>query len=629
MTRAALAGFIFFLAGSAGAATQDSLERRITPCSSCHGKQGQGLRTNEYNPSIAGKPAGYLYNQLLNFRAGRRQSAVMTYMVENLSSDYLREIAAHYANMPAHPSAPVAAVGGEVLARGEALVKQGDRGRNIPACVACHGDNLRGMEPAIPGLVGLDPQYVAQQMGAWRNKLRRAREPDCMATVASLLQPGDISAITAWLSSRAASAREGPLPAGSLKPPVRCGSLDAPAAEDAAATTTKSSGPVARGEYLVRAGGCYACHTTSSGAPYAGGRAIPTPFGTIYSTNLTPEPDTGLGRWSADDFWRALHEGIGRDGALLYPAFPYPNYTRVHRADADAMFAYLRTLTPVRAAARAPEMRFPYDQRPLLAGWRALYFDAGEHQDDPKQTAQWNRGAYLVQGLGHCTACHAARNTWGAVTTEHAAGGLIPVLNWYAPSLTSNRETGLGAWEIADVVDLLTTGISRRGAVFGPMAEVVRDSLQHLDAADVAAMAVYLKSQAAEEDRGEGARYPVSSDRGKQLSAFGGRVYRDHHCVDCHKADGRGMAGAYPPLAGNEAILMRNPVNAIRMTLNGGFPPSTRGNPRPYGMPPFSHVLRDEEVAAVVTYIRGAWGNHADAVSPLEVAGVRGVPLTD
>lgn len=402
-----------------------------------------------------------------------------------------------------------------------------------------------------------------------------------------------------------------------------------PRSEDDKPAMVSSPELVARGGYLVRAGSCRACHTLPDGTPFAGGRGIPTPFGTIYTTNLTPDPDTGLGAWSADDFWRALHEGVSRDGSLLYPAFPYPNYTRVRREDSDAIFAWLRTLPAVRSPAKPPEMRFPYDKRALLAGWRALYFRAATYQDDKKQSAQWNRGAYLVQGLGHCSACHAARNMWGAVTADpQTAGGLIPILNWYAPSLTSSRETGLGDWEIGDVVDLLKTGVSKRGAVFGPMAEVARESLQHLTPEDITAMAVYLKSQAEEEGADDASAYSVSRERRTQLMAAGERIYRDR-CADCHKADGRGVERAYPPLVDNEAILMRNPVNAIRMTLNGGFPPSTQGNPRPYGMPPYAHLLNDDEVAAVVTYIRGAWGNHAEAVSPLEVAGVRGVPLVD
>lgn len=385
-------------------------------------------------------------------------------------------------------------------------------------------------------------------------------------------------------------------------------------------------GAVARGQYLVRAGNCFSCHTAPGGRDYAGGRPVPTPFGTLYSSNITPDAETGLGQWTAEDFRRALHEGVSRDGSFLYPAFPYTNYTKVTRADADAMFAYMRTLPAVAQRNRPPEMRFPYDKRGLLAGWRALYFRPGVYVDDPKQTPEWNRGAYLVQGLGHCSACHAARNAWGAVTDEPVSGGLIPMLNWYAPSLTSSRETGLGDWDVAHVVDLLKTGVSHRGAVFGPMSEVVRDSLQHLTEADITAMVVYLKSQREEEKPDPGADNYVTRDRRIALMKDGERIYKDR-CAGCHQDNGQGVPRVYPPLVNNEAILMRNPVNAIRITLNGGFPPSTAGNPRPYGMPPFAHVLDDLQVAAVVTFIRGAWGNHSAPVSTMEVASARGVPL--
>jgi mono/diheme cytochrome c family protein len=386
------------------------------------------------------------------------------------------------------------------------------------------------------------------------------------------------------------------------------------------------SAVLAKGQYLVRAGNCLSCHTAPDGKPYAGGRAIPTPFGTIYSSNITPDPETGIGKWSPGDFWRAIHEGISRDGSFLYPAFPFTNYTKVRREDSDAMFAYLRTLEPAAHAVKPPEMRFPYGERALLAGWRALYFEEGTYADDPKQTPQWNRGAYLVQGLGHCSACHSARNAWGAVNGDRVEGGVIPVLDWYAPSLTSSRETGLGDWDVQHVVELLKTGISPRGAVFGPMSEVVRDSLQHLTPDDLTAMVVYLKSQREEGPRGDSPGVQITKRRGEELMAQGERVYQER-CVDCHGANGLGVTRVYPPLANNEAILMRNPLNAIRVTLNGGFPPSTQGNLRPYGMPPFAHVLSDLEVAAVVTYIRGAWGNHSPPVSPVEVARARGVPL--
>jgi cytochrome c553 len=215
------------LDASAQSPVPDTLEQRVTACAACHGKQGEGLRANEYYPRIAGKPAGYLFNQLVNFRERRRQSAVMNYMVAHLSDEYLREIADYYAKLPPLLSPPVAAPASPLLTRGEALIVEGDKARNIPACVECHGRDLTGMNPAIPGLVGLDAQYIAAQMGAWRSKLRRAKEPDCMANIASLLAPGDVSAISAALARRPLPADPAPLPPGALKPPLECGGLDA------------------------------------------------------------------------------------------------------------------------------------------------------------------------------------------------------------------------------------------------------------------------------------------------------------------------------------------------------------------------------------------------------------------
>ncbi len=233
---------------------------------------------------------------------------------------------------------------------------------------------------------------------------------------------------------------------------------------------------IERGAYLARIGDCAACHTERGGERYAGGRAIPTPFGTFYSPNITPHAETGIGRWSADDFWRAMHEGRSRDGSPLYPVFPYTNYTRVTRADADAIFAYLQSLPAVASPRRAHALKFPYGFRPLLAGWRMLFFTPGEFQPQPERTAEWNRGAYLVEGLGHCSACHESRNALGAIRdSKHPAGGLV--LNWYAPSLLSSAEAGVSQWPQADIEALLHTGISPRGSTLGPMAEVVFESL--------------------------------------------------------------------------------------------------------------------------------------------------------
>jgi mono/diheme cytochrome c family protein len=378
---------------------------------------------------------------------------------------------------------------------------------------------------------------------------------------------------------------------------------------------------LARGAYLARAGDCMACHTAPGGAAYAGGRALDTPFGRLYAPNITPDRATGIGAWNADDFWRALHNGKSRDGRLLYPAFPYTNYTQVTRRDADALFAYLQSLAPQRQPNRAHAMRFPYDRQLMLAGWRLLYFKPGVFAPDTRRDATWNRGAYLVEGLGHCNACHSTRNSLGG--TEGAlAGGLIPMLGWYAPSLTSDAEAGLGGWDTAHIVQLLKTGIAPRATVFGPMAEVVTRSLQHLSDSDVGAMASYLKSLPATPAPAPEA---AVDERGRELVERGQKLY-EQHCVDCHGADGKGLPPGYPPLAGNRALTMQEPVNAIRIVLNGGFAPGTAGNPRPYGMPPYSHLLNDEEVAAVVSYLRASWGNRAAAVSAAQVNRYRSVP---
>ncbi|MEN3275961.1 MAG: hypothetical protein V7631_1751 [Massilia sp.] len=384
-----------------------------------------------------------------------------------------------------------------------------------------------------------------------------------------------------------------------------------------------SADNIARGAYLARAGDCIACHTARGGIAYAGGRALDTPFGRFYGPNLTPDRDTGIGAWNADDFWRALHNGKSRDGRLLYPVFPYPNYTKVARADADALFAYFQSLAPVRQPNRPHDLLFPFNQQALLAGWRLLYFKPDQFAADSRRDAQWNRGAYLVEGLGHCSACHSSRNRLGA-PAEGLGGGLIPTLGWYAPSLSAGNEAGVGGWETAHIVQLLQTGISPRGTAVGPMAEVVARSLQHLSGADLTAMALYLKALPPAP-----ATAPRAAAGGAalgQVVAQGKKIY-EQHCVDCHGAAGQGMPPAYPALAGNRVLTMDPAVNAIRIVLHGGFPPGTAGNPRPYGMPPYGHQLDDDQVAAVVSYLRASWGNAAAPVSNVEVNRYRNVPL--
>jgi mono/diheme cytochrome c family protein len=383
---------------------------------------------------------------------------------------------------------------------------------------------------------------------------------------------------------------------------------------------------IANGEYLARAGDCVACHTMPGGDLFAGRRPMPTPFGTLYSSNISPDPKTGIGKWTPDDFYRLMHSGRFPDGGLVYPAMPFGAYTKMTRADVDAIYAFLKSVPPVRLANRPQDLRFPYDNRSLILGWRTLFFTEGEYQPDPAKSDDWNRGAYLVQGPGHCGMCHTAINALGGSSESKAfQGGLIPMQDWYAPSLTSNKEAGLGDWSIADISDLLRTGISKRGAVYGPMAEVVYNSLQYMTDDDTRAMATYLKSLA-QLTLPEAPQPTTTLAESSLLLRLGKSVYAAH-CATCHGDEGLGKLPEYPALANNQSIQMASAVNPIRMVLNGGYPPGTAGNPRPYGMPPFAQSLSDDEVAAVVTFIRVSWGNHGAPVSATQANELRSAPL--
>ncbi len=396
---------------------------------------------------------------------------------------------------------------------------------------------------------------------------------------------------------------------------------------DAAQGLHAVDSPMPRGEYLAHLGDCVACHSKHGGVPFAGGFPMPTPFGTLYSPNITPDRATGIGTWTAPEFYQMLHTGRSRDGTLLYPAMPFPAYTQVTREDSDALFTYLMSLKPVNQPNRQNELRFPYNNRSLMFGWRVLYFKEGTFVPLKGRSAQFNRGAYLVQGLGHCASCHSPINALGGSADDSAfAGGLIPLQNWYAPSLTSNQESGLGSWSVTDIAALLKGGASMRGAVYGPMAEVTHNSLQYLTSDDATAMSVYLKSLL--ELKPVPARIPLATPPSAEMLTSGRTLY-EARCASCHRSDGQGMPPAYPPLAGNPSIDMELSVNPLRMVLNGGYPPQTAENPRPYGMPPFAQVLSDQEVAAVVTYIRMSWGNHGSPVTPRDANAMRMAPLLD
>ena len=379
--------------------------------------------------------------------------------------------------------------------------------------------------------------------------------------------------------------------------------------------TKPSVQQITEGAYLARAGNCMLCHTQRGGAAYSGGRAMETPFGTVFSSNLTPDAATGLGSWTAADFWRALHHGRSKDGRLLVPAFPYTSYAHVTRQDSDALFAYLQSLPAVVQGNRAHELRWPYNSQVALAVWRALYFRPETFVADTGQDPAWNRGAYLVRGLGHCNACHTTRNALGAEDGQRSlAGGPIPMQNWYAPSLLVASEAGVAGWEEQQVVRLLQTGLAPRGSVTGPMAEVVLHSTQFLSDADLVAMARFLRSLAPAAGTSGAEATPVNTG----VSPLGAKLY-EKHCAQCHGEDGAGVPGAYPALAGNRAVLMPNAGNLVQIVLNGGFAPATRGNPRPFGMPPYLFVLSDAEIAAVLSHIRGSWDNRAGLVTELDV----------
>ena len=411
---------------------------------------------------------------------------------------------------------------------------------------------------------------------------------------------------------------------------------DEPDLTSPATTTAPDSAMVQRGAYLARAGNCMTCHTARGGASYAGGRGIVTPFGTVYTSNLTPHNATGIGSWSPAHFWRAMHNGRSKDGRLLYPAFPYTNYTQITREDSDALLAYLKSLTPVAQANQAHALRFPYQSQAALAVWRALYFSPGTYKPDATRNAAWNRGAYLVNGLGHCSACHTARNALGATDGLNLAGGLIPIQNWYAPSLTSPHEAGVGDWSEQDIVRLLKDGVSPRAAVNGPMTEVVLGSTQYLNQQDLSAMAQFLKSLQTTLAPGASTAPTNARDSAvlatspsapagavpKAVAARGAQLY-EQHCAQCHGDNGKGVPNAYPALAGNRAVLMSQTSNLVQIVLNGGYAPATQGNPRPFGMPPFVLVLDDSDIAAVLTHVRSSWGNRASVVSPLEVNRIR------
>jgi mono/diheme cytochrome c family protein len=368
--------------------------------------------------------------------------------------------------------------------------------------------------------------------------------------------------------------------------------------------------PVERGRYLAVLGDCAGCHDTPHGAPYAGGQSFSAVFGRIYSSNLTPDRATGIGRWSAHDFYAALHRGARPDGVHLYPAFPYPYFTHLARADSDALFAFLKTQKPVRFAPPDNELRFPFNIRALMWFWNLFFLDATPLPAG--QDAQWSRGNFLVNGPGHCAECHTPKNTLFGDKTSKAFGGEI-VDNWFAANLTGAKPDGLGAWTAAEIAAYLKTGAGPHATAVGPMQDVVSHSTRLMRDADRAAIAAYLKSLPSQSAQA----VPPPKDR----MAAGEGVFLNH-CLVCHQTNRRESLGGFPLLAHNTLVQGRNPATVLRVILGGSQSIGLPNTPMPYSMPAFA-TLSDDEIAAVATYIRNTWGNRAPAVDPGTVRDLR------
>jgi len=373
---------------------------------------------------------------------------------------------------------------------------------------------------------------------------------------------------------------------------------------------------IEKGRYLSAAADCAACHTNpGQDQPFAGGRPIETPFGTIVSPNITPDSATGIGAWTSQQFDDAVRRGIRPDGTRLYPAMPFTHYTKMSRDDVLAIRAYLSTIPAVHNAVVPNQLPFPFNVRAAMRAWDALFFREGEFQRDPNKSDDWNRGAYLVEGPGHCGACHTAKNILGAdKKSENLRGASLQ--GWFAPDITNDTVRGLGQWSNDDIVRYLQTGHNTVSAATGPMAEEVTFSSSLMSDSDLAAIATYLKATPGESNGG----VPVSSD--DPAIKAGEAIYRDV-CSACHGLDGNGVAGLFPALAKSSLTRSVEPQTAIRLVLRGGRSVATNAEPTSPGMPAFGWQLTDEQVAAVLTYVRNHWGNAAPAVTAESVRSSR------
>lgn len=380
--------------------------------------------------------------------------------------------------------------------------------------------------------------------------------------------------------------------------------------------TAADSAAIERGRYVAIASDCTACHTMpESKLPLAGGYKISTPFGGIYASNITPDTETGIGSWTERDFFRAVRHGKGKEGEHLYPAMPYNAYVKLTDQDMHDLWMYMRSVKPIHYQVPETNLGFPYNIRLAMMGWNLLFFKNAGFQVDNSQSAQWNRGAYLVEGPEHCAACHTAKNLIGGDSSDYLQGGNLG--EWHAPDITPNPHTGIGSWSEQQVVDYLKLGSNHVAVASGPMAEAVTNSTQHLTDDDLKAIAAYLKQVPASTTS---LPQPLSLDSAQMK--MGENVY-SANCTACHNSDGKGIPNLAASLAGNPGLLADDASSIITTVLQGGRGAVTAGNPTSGAMPSFAWKLSDQQVAAVATYLRNSWGNAAKPVSVEDVGKAR------
>ncbi|HWD29221.1 MAG TPA: cytochrome c [Rhizomicrobium sp.] len=429
------------------------------------------------------------------------------------------------------------------------------------------------------------------------------------------------------------------LGAASLTPAHQIWAQSSPSAQASAPpaetgpTAGQTTPPTSKGEYVARAADCIACHSVPGGKAYTGGLKMGTPLGNIYSTNITPDKETGIGDYSYDDFERAVRQGVAKDGHRLYPAMPYPSYAKVTDDDMHLLYDFFMKEVPaVKQANKPSEITGIMGWRWPLAIWNVLFMDKGVYQQKSDHDAAWNRGAYLIEGLEHCGACHTPRGiafqekALDASSTTFLSGAELDA--WYAPSLRGEARTGLGSWSHGDVAAFLKTGHNNKGVAFGSMIDVVNNSTPYLNDDDVNAMATYLKALSPTTQQ---AAYTYDNatttalQAGKSLDA-GGKLYNGY-CLTCHGADGKGQVPFLPPLAGNPVVMDNDPSSLVNLVLNGAQTIVAKGVPDSYRMPLYRVQLTDDEIASVVSFVRNAWGNGAPAVTADAVKKLR--PVTD